>query len=267
MIDLRSHVLDGTPCGPGSFAESVEMCRAAAADGVTTLVATPRWEAGRAEPPIPFDECRSKIERLEAETGRAVALRLGFALQFSGKLPELVARHGPRLALAGKRHILVSLPSVEVPSEVEKVWGELSRAGFRVVLAHPECNMVLRRDAERLARWVAAGVTIQVDAASVAGAHGREVRRFALECLRRYEGRAVVASNARRGATQEGSLARSRRELAGIVGERRASGFTCGTPAGLIGESAARDGGRKSSLGLNSLFRSLGPIKALIGQP
>jgi protein-tyrosine phosphatase len=53
MIDIHCDILDGTPYGSDSFADSLEMCRAAIADGVRTVIATPRWKTGRAEPPSP----------------------------------------------------------------------------------------------------------------------------------------------------------------------------------------------------------------------
>jgi protein-tyrosine phosphatase len=267
MIDLRSHILDGTPCGPDSFAESLEMCHAAIADGVRTVVATPRWNAGSTEPPLPFDECHRKLGRLEAETRGALAFKLGFAMQFSSHLLGLVARYGSRLALAGKRHLLVSLPSVEIPAEVEDVWKSITRAGLSVVLAHPECNTALRRNPARLARWVSEGLTLQVDAASVLGTHGREVQRFALECLRKYEGHSVVASNACRGAGQRHSLGKAHEELSGKIGARQARGFMKETPAALIGDGVRRNNVRGGpARGLTAMLRSFGPIKALTGE-
>lgn len=268
MIDLRSHILDGTPCGPQSFADSLEMCRAAISDGVTTIVATPLWEAGNLEPPLTFHECRRKLYRLAAETHGALSFKLGFVLRFSPELPKLVARYGSELTLAGRRHLLVSLPAVEIPAQAEDVWKSLARAGFSVLLAHPECNTVLRRDPDRLANWVAEGLMIQVDAASVLGSHGREVQRFARETLRRQKGHAVVASNARWGASQKYSLGGAREELSGKMGARAASGFTRETPAALITDGGRRRNGVKdsSSRTLTSLIRTLGPIKVFTGE-
>jgi protein-tyrosine phosphatase len=267
MIDLRRHILDGTPCGPDSFAESLEMCRAAIADGVKTIVATPRWEAGSSEPPLPFEDCLRRLERLEAEMRGALSLRLGFALQFSAELPSLVAVYGSRLALAGKRHLLVSLPSVEISAGVEEVWKSIALAGFSILLAHPECNAVLHRDPSRLKRWVSDGLMLQIDAASVLGTHGREVQRFGLECLRSYQGHAVVASNAHLRDKPQHSLAHVYRELSGKIGARQASGFTKETPCALIGDGVRRDNLRGiPSRSLASMLRSFGPIKALMGE-
>lgn len=267
MIDLRSHILDGMPCGPASFADSLEMCRAAAEDGVRTIVATPRWEAGSAEPPLPFEECCRKLERLEAETRGTLSLKLGFALQFSFDLPDLVERYGSKLALAGKRHLLISLPSVEMPAKVEEVWKSLARGGFSIVLAHPECNTVLRRDSAPLVRWVSEGLTLQVDAASILGTHGREAQRFALELLRKYQGYAAVASNARWGAGDRHSLGSAREELSSKMGSRQAAGFTSEMPAAVIGDVATRNNVRGSfPRSFTSVLRSFGPIKALTGE-
>lgn len=267
MIDLRSHILDGTSCGPDSFAESLEMCHAAIVDGVRTIVATPRWEAGSTEPPLPFEECHRKLERLESEMRGAISLKLGFALQFSAELLDLIARYGSRLALASRRHLLISLPSVEIPIEVESVWKSIARSGFSVILAHPECNTVLRRDAIRLGRWVSEGLTLQLDAASVLGAHGREVQRFALECLRKYKEHAVVASNTRWSVGQRHSLSSAREELSGKMSTCQARGFVRETPAALIGDGIRRNNARGSySRRLTSMLRSFGPIKALTGE-
>lgn len=267
MIDLRCHILDGTPRVPDSFAESLEMCHAAIADGVRTIVATPRWEAGSTEPPLPFDECHRKLERLETETRSALSFKLGFAIQFSAQLLGLLERYGSRLALAGKRHLLVSLPSVEIPAEVEEAWRAIGRGGLSVVLAHPECNTALRRNPDRLSRWVSEGLTLQVDVASVLGTYGREVQRFAFECLRKYEGHAVVASNACWSAGQRHSLSKAHRELSGKIGARQARGFMKETPAALIGEGVRRNDVRgDSSRGLTAMLRSFGPIKALTGE-
>lgn len=241
MINVRTHVLDGTPCGPASFAESLAVCRAAAAEGFRTIVATPRWEAGSAEPPLPFDECRLKLNRLQAETRGSLSLHLGFALQFSPSLPSLVERHGSKLALAGGRHLLVSLPSVGVPAQADGVWQLLLKAGFSVILSHPEHNPVLRRDAARLAGWVSDGLTLQLGVASLTGAYGREVQRFAVECASRYQAATVAASSLRQPAATGARPSSPYQLLAGRLGARRARAVLIRNPAALLSRTVGRD--------------------------
>jgi len=267
MIDLCSHILDGTPCGPASFDDSLAMCRAAVADGVRMVVATPRWEADREQPPLPLDECRRKVARLGSEMGGMLSVKLGFVLQFGPDLPRLVALHGESLALAGRRHLLVSLPSIEIPADAEAVWLSLRRAGFSVVLAHPECNAKLRRDPDRLAQWVHEGVMLQVDAASVLGKHGREVQRFALNSLHKFQGRVAVASNMNWDADGRHSLRAAREELSRKMGARRAKSLTAETPAAFLGDAAGHNGVSVSSRrGFASALRSSGLFRALTGE-
>lgn len=261
MIDLCCHILCGTHCGPESDAESLEMCRAAAEAGVSTMVATPFWSAGSTEPPLSFDEMDVRIERMNAEVGSALRIRRGFVFEFSPALPELAARYGARLTLGGKRHLLVSLPSTSVPADADEVWAALARLGYAVIVAHPECSAALRRNPSLLSAWAAQGVKFQLDAASVAGMYGREVRKFAVECLRRFEGKAVVASNAH--AAQPSLLGKARAELIRELGEHRAMKLFREIPAVIIDSAETNPAMRPTSTGgWNALSRMLRPLPA-----
>lgn len=217
------------------------MCRAARAEGVGVLLATPRWPKGAPAPPLGIEECGQMLERLRrAARGESPQLRLGFVLQFDEGLPALAERHGARLALGGGRHLLVSLPALETPAAAESVWEELARLGFAVVLARPECSPALRRDAARLDRWAAAGVLMQLDASSVTGAYGREVQRFAWRCVGRYgAGRGVVvASNARDASARRPSLAEAAEMISKRLGRARARALVEDGPARVLSADA-----------------------------
>src|SRR5438874_9368199 len=137
MIDLSCHFLNGPSCGPASFAESVELCGAAVANGVRTFVFTPRWKTESSEPPVPLIACEEQIERLRAVLAPNIDLRLGFELQFSPELPALVDRYGSALALGGQKHLLICLPANDIPPNASKVWAELKRRGFSVAISQP----------------------------------------------------------------------------------------------------------------------------------
>jgi protein-tyrosine phosphatase len=235
MIDLRCHVLDGTACGPQNFAESLEMCRLAAEEGVRTLVATPLWSAKSAEPPLPLDDCQQKLEQLQQAMRGALMLRLGFVMRLGPQLPALVERYGNRLALGGGCYVLASLPALRVPEETEAVCKALAARGFGVVLSGPECNSELRRDPLRLSRWVADGVLLQLNAASITGAYGRDVRRFAEQCVREFASRVVVASSARNEYDRRASLRRAGEEIGKRFGHARARSLVSKTPSEIIG--------------------------------
>lgn len=234
MIDLRCHLLDDTGCGPASFAESLELCCQAAQNGVRSVIATPRWNARAHKPPLSFADCAEKLERLRREVQGALSLKLGFLMQFRSDLAMLLEQHGTRLTLGGGRYVFVALPSLRIPSDTEEVWEAVRQKGFAIVVARPECSPVLRRNPSRLGQWVASGVKLQLDAASITGVHGREVKSFALNFVREYSGSVVVASNACVGRTHHSSLKQARAELIKKNGSHCAQLLFSETPAAIL---------------------------------
>ena len=80
MIDLHSHVLPGIDDGATDIEQSLEIARAAVADGVTVLAATPHVRAD-------FPTDAATMERLLAEVQAAIAReRLPLQLVGGGEL-------------------------------------------------------------------------------------------------------------------------------------------------------------------------------------
>jgi protein-tyrosine phosphatase len=261
MIDLCSHILDGTGCGPESYAESLEMCQAAVEGGASTVVATPLWSANSVDPPLPFDEIDNKIERMNKVLTGILTVRRGFVFEFSPSLPELTERYGKLVTLGGKRHILISLPSTRVPAETNDVWAALARQGYTVIISHPECSASVRRNPTILSAWAARGIKFQFEAASVAGAYGREVRKFALECLQKFGSNAVVASNVQAGRVNH--LGRARAILIREIGERQAIEHLTEIPKAVIdGLATNLKKGPTSISSLNTLLKVFRPLPA-----
>jgi protein-tyrosine phosphatase len=240
MIDLHCHLLDETPHGAESFEASLEICRQASADDVRTIVATLRWAAHLSEPPLAFDECQQKLERLNEAMRGAVALRSGFLMEFRSDLPALLDRYGSSITLGGGRYVFVSLPSLHVPLDVDEVWNKVSEKGFSILLARAECSPVLRRDFVRLERWIESGLMLQLDAASITGQHGHEIQHFALQCVKKYEGSVVVASSV--GSTRHTPLAQARELLLKKNPSRRVRRLFYETPAMMISDDRNASG-------------------------
>jgi len=230
---------------------------------VHTLVATPLWASGHEEPPLPFAEMDEKVRRLAEDAGGALGVRPGFLFEFGAGLPRLLDRYGERLALGGRRHLLIALPKTSVPAGAAEVWGALARRGFSVVVASPECSPAIRRSPAVLGDWSRSGVKFQVDAAAVAGSYGREVQRFALDCLRRYEGCAAVASNAN--GPKGCALSEARVKLTDRLGARRAHKFISGTPSAILDEAEPPAGPKPAGRTIAGLLRSLQPIRTILG--
>ena len=173
MIDLHSHVLPGVDDGPRSLAGSLEMLRAAAADGITRIAATPHvrddypTEPETMERLVDVVNAAAREEAIPVEVLRGGELALGEA----AAADDATLR---RFGLGGNpAMLLLEYPYHGRPLELRDLVFRLETRGFGVVLAHPERNADVQDDPELLRPVVEAGVLVQLTAASVDGRLGR----------------------------------------------------------------------------------------------
>jgi protein-tyrosine phosphatase len=176
MIDLHSHILHGLDDGARTLDESLEIARAAVADGIEVIAATPHV---RDDWPTEAETMESRVAELRAALVRAAIpldVRPGgeIAITWVARVPVEQLR---RFTLGGGRHLLVETPYFGWPVALPDLLLSLLREGLTPVLAHPERNAeVQARPEERLAALVAAGVLVQVTAASVDGRIGKRAQ-------------------------------------------------------------------------------------------
>jgi protein-tyrosine phosphatase len=180
MIDLHCHVLPGIDDGAQSLEQAVEMCRLAAAAGCEALVATPHqrksdwWNCDRAA-------LAALRQRLQDAVGPTPRILGGGEIRVDSRLlAEMLAlreddAQGP-LPLAGSRYLLLELGSEAGLPEAADLVHELSVAGWRPVLAHPEFIRWMAADTAAVAHLVSLGALAQVTAMSVTGDFGRRAQ-------------------------------------------------------------------------------------------
>lgn len=178
MIDIHFHCLPGIDDGPAEWQNAVELCRAAATEGTTHVVATPhvlreRWVN---DDPSHRDELLLKLNDL---LGGKPAVLPGCEFYFASDALELweMGAAGPLYGLNRSNYLLVEFPSTSVPPNAEDVIHEFSLVGVTPVIAHPERNLELARSPETLQSLVRAGAVTQVTASSLIGDFGRNVER------------------------------------------------------------------------------------------
>jgi protein-tyrosine phosphatase len=174
MIDLHCHILPGVDDGAQSLEEAAAMCRLAAQDGCEAMVATPHprrgewWNADRESLAALADELQDTVEPgFRVYLGGEVHVDSGLLAEVE-KLPG-----GSILPLAGSRYLLIELDSQGTATEAIHLVHELSVAGWRPIIAHPELIPWLAPDPALVERLVALGATTQVTAMSVTGDFGR----------------------------------------------------------------------------------------------
>ena len=180
MIDLHSHVLPGLDDGPRTLDEAVEILRAAAAEGVRTLVATPHV---REDYPTEPDEMEAALASLR-ELGDGLDLRGGGEIALDW-IPELERAELERFTLGGSRTVLLEFPYFGWPLDLPEILFRLTAQGFRPVLAHPERNADVIAAPERLRPLVESGTLVQITSASLEGRLGKTFRASALDLVER----------------------------------------------------------------------------------
>ena len=195
MHDLHAHLLPGIDDGPQDEAAAVDMARAAEADGVRVMAATPHLR--RDHPGVVPAELAGRVAALQRTLDEE---GIGVRVVQGGEADVFWAHNAPGDALragsyGGAGHdLLVETPYGAVPPVFEDLLFGLTVKGYRLLLAHPERSDAFRREPGRLAALVDRGVLVQVTASALAGPRSSRSRRFAHALIR--EGRAhVIASD------------------------------------------------------------------------
>lgn len=235
IIDIHAHMLPGLDDGPGKWEESVEMARQAAAEGISTIVATPHVIIGRYDYSAAFvAERTDELQRRLADAGVKVRVVPGGEVFLDDGLLD-AARSGriPSVANAGK-YLLIELPASALPASAERIVFELAVAGVTPIIAHPERNEDVIKDPNRLLRLIERGALAQVNAGSLVGDFGRRAREAA-RILITHGMAQVVGSDAHSADRRPFRLAAAFDEVTKLVGPDRARAMMHDVPAQIVG--------------------------------
>ena len=176
MIDLHCHILPGVDDGAPTLEDAVAMCRLAAADGCEAMVATPHqrrapwWNDDVAQLRALAGQLQEKVREA---IGNGFRVLLGGEIHVDREVLSEVERlpEGTILPLAGSRYLLLELDRWGGVDEAVQLVHEVTVAGWRPVLAHPE--LIPWLDFDLLSHLVRLGALAQVTAMSITGDFGR----------------------------------------------------------------------------------------------
>ena len=182
MIDLHSHILPDVDDGAATLEESLEIARAAVADGVEALAATPHVRAD-------YPTRAETMERLVVTTQEALRrARIPLRLLPGGEISldfiaGLAADELRRFGLGGNPdYLLLEFPYGGWPLNLETMVFGLRAQGITAVIAHPERSAAVQAAPERLRAAIEAGALVQLTASSLT-AGSRASSRLAARAL------------------------------------------------------------------------------------
>ena len=230
MVDIHSHILPEVDDGPKSWDMSVAMCRAAAADGITHMVATPhandRYHYYR-------EYLAGLVAHLQELIGDAPKLILGCDFHLSyDNLRDAVA-NPTRYVIEGTRYLLVEFSNYSIPQQTSDSFFKLGDCGITAIITHPERNPILRETPQRVLEWAEQGCVVQMTGSALTGFWGERTRRAALWLLE-HQAVHVLATDAHDTEKRVPILSSARNAAAQICGEEIADALVEANPRAVI---------------------------------
>jgi len=232
MIDLHSHILPGLDDGAEAIESSLEMARAALADGIETMAATPHVRDDYPTSADAMERALAEVRASLAAEGVPLELLSGgeIALDYLPSLDDDALR---RFGLGGNpRYLLIETPYIGWPLGIEDTLFKLRLRGFEIVLAHPERNADVQEGPGKLESLVEAGILIQVTGASLDGRLGPRARTTAEQLLKLGHVH-MLASDAHEPDLRAGGLASAARA---VGDEELARWLTRDVPAAIVSD-------------------------------
>ena len=233
MIDIHCHILPGLDDGPELLEEAVGMCRAAVADGVTCMVATPHFKPGTFDFTGPqVSKAIHALTEAVRQIGMDIRILPGAEVTVS---PEMSANltTGGFLTLNRNRYFLVEFSPVSVPAGWDAFLLSFLNKGLVPIIAHPERNAWFIQHPEALASAVQSGVKLQITAMSLTGAFGMEARDMSLRLLRQNLVH-VMASDGHSVDFRPPHLSEAVHLAADVVGREQAEALVTTHPLAII---------------------------------
>ena len=151
MIDLHSHILPGLDDGATDLADALEIARAAVADGITTIAATPHV---REDYPTTSDAMESGVRQLRAALEReGIDLELLPGGEVSlEQLDRLSHDELRRFGLGGNpKYLLIETPYTDWPLLFGEIVLRLGSFGMTPVV--PAASNAMYRGLPRVVTW------------------------------------------------------------------------------------------------------------------
>lgn len=230
MVDIHSHILPEVDDGPKSWDVCVAMCRTAAADGITHIVATPhandRYHYDR-------EYLQGLVAHLQQLVGDAPKIILGCDFHLSYDNLQDAYAHPDRYVIAGTRYLLVEFSNYSVPQSTADSFLQLGDRGITPIITHPERNPILRDSLQRVVEWAEQGCVIQMTGSALTGFWGERTRRAA-EWLLEHQAVHVLATDAHDLEKRVPILSTSREAAAQIIGGEVAEVLVEGNPNAIV---------------------------------
>jgi len=184
MIDMHSHILPGVDDGAESYQDSIRMLAIAAEDGITDIIATPHYI--HHEINNTYSLIKNKCDQLfQAVKENSINIRIypGSEIFICMEMVRLI-KEGQVATLNHSEYVLLELPMKYIPAYAYDVIYRLKLEGYTPIIAHPERYDYIIHDASILYNMIKRGALAQMNAGSLTGMYGKNIKQTAWRLLR-----------------------------------------------------------------------------------
>ncbi|MRX73007.1 tyrosine protein phosphatase [Bacillus lacus] len=183
MIDIHSHILPKLDDGAQTMEDSLTMAKAAVAEGISSIIATPHHQNGR------YNNNRRNILESTDTLNKTllqenIPLKVlpGMETRIYGEIVEDL-ENSQILSLNHSNYLFIELPSDSVPRYTEKVLYDIQLRGYTPIIVHPERNAGITENPDKLYNLVKKGALTQITASSVCGYFGKNIKKFSHQLI------------------------------------------------------------------------------------
>ena len=186
LIDIHSHILPYMDDGAKDMDMTLEMLRTARADGITDIIATPHYKAGRFKgDAMRAGELLEEIRCLMKKENIDMNLYPGNEIYYRSELEDKLVS-GALSTLNGSGYVLVEFSPLDDFIHIRNAMEDILGMGYVPVLAHAERYQCMTKYPEHVRELKEMGCDIQVNADSVTGEIGFKVKWFVHKLLKEY---------------------------------------------------------------------------------
>lgn len=178
FIDMHCHILPGVDDGAKDINETKEMLRIAYEEGIRCMIATPHHHPRRGKESPKVLRRQAKLVREAAhEIDEHFRIYLGTEIFFGQDVPDKL-ENGEILSMNNRDYVLVELSPSDTYAYIRQSLQQMQMAGYEVILAHVERYNCIVKEIELAEQLWEMGVRLQVNADSITGENGRELKKF-----------------------------------------------------------------------------------------
>src|SRR5512146_2553765 len=230
MVDIHSHILPGVDDGAKSWEMAIGMCRMAAADGITHMVATPH-----ANDQFAYDRSQHEaaLAQLREKVSGKIQLSLGCDFHMSFDNIQALRKNPAEFCIGRTNYLLVEFSDFGMSRQMLEMLKEFLDNGLRPIVTHPERNRILQQQPKMILEMAEIGCVIQVTASSFTGFWGKGPKKTA-QWLLKNGTLHVLATDSHDLARRKPMLSAVRAAVAELAGEVIAELLVSKSPEAIV---------------------------------